>query len=97
MKAIINGELNPVKKSCFDCDFCESACSWWCINQEAVKYRGSSIPGVINCHFWKPCKTVSQLQKEHENKRSGKNWFLRIFTRKKFSYDKNKYLIVAPK
>jgi len=42
------------KKSCYDCGWLTAAISWWCSNKKAIKYRGTSIPGVIKCKFWKP-------------------------------------------
>ena len=42
------------KKSCYDCGHLESALSWWCVNEEAIKARGTSIPGCIHCPYWKP-------------------------------------------
>ncbi len=46
---------NPfVKQSCSDCVFMKSALSFWCSNKEAIKFRGTSIPGIIFCKFWMP-------------------------------------------
>jgi hypothetical protein len=42
------------KKSCADCAHCKASMSLWCRNAEAIAYRGTSIPGVIKCKFWKP-------------------------------------------
>jgi len=43
-----------VRRACRDCDHLISAVSWWCGCKEAIEYRGTSIPGVSNCKFWKP-------------------------------------------
>lgn len=41
-----------IKRSCYDCAFCKPALSWWCTNKEAIKLRGTSIPGIIKCPYW---------------------------------------------
>lgn len=49
--------LTPFERqSCYDCKFCQAPgrISWWCMNEDARRYRGTSIPGVIKCHFWQP-------------------------------------------
>lgn len=40
------------KRSCIDCKYLKSALSWWCTNKQAIKSRGTSIPGCIKCPFW---------------------------------------------
>jgi hypothetical protein len=42
------------KRSCYDCSHLFARVSWWCGNEEAVKARGTAIPGCIHCTFWKP-------------------------------------------
>lgn len=42
------------KKSCYDCRHIKQALSWWCGNPDAIKRRGTSIPGCVKCPFWKP-------------------------------------------
>lgn len=48
-------------KTCFDCDHCQAAVSWWCVNKEAVSARGTNIPGASNCPFWKPVRRYEEL------------------------------------
>ena len=55
------GKPDYNKKSCYDCRFCQGAVSWWCINKDARIYRGTSIPGVIKCKFWKPVMMYSEM------------------------------------
>jgi len=52
-----NGIPNAERKSCYDCYYCQAAISWWCVNEEASKARGTLIPGTTHCHFWKPIET----------------------------------------
>ncbi len=59
---LIKGVPDEQRKSCFDCRYCQGAVSWWCINEEAIDYRGTSIPGVHNCHFWKPIQVWNNLK-----------------------------------
>jgi hypothetical protein len=57
----VSGEPDSIKKSCYDCYFLTSALSWWCTNKKAIEYRGTSFPGVCNCHFWKPIRKKEDL------------------------------------
>lgn len=46
---------NPFeKRCCYDCCHLKAAVSWWCINDDAIKFRGTRIPGTRNCQFWGP-------------------------------------------
>lgn len=49
------------RKACADCRHCKGAVSWWCKSPEAVRYRGTSIPGVHSCPFWEPCRTAEEV------------------------------------
>lgn len=56
------------KKSCYDCTYCKPAVTLWCRNEEAVKARGTAIPGVIKCPFWEPdWKYIKDKYKTEEN------------------------------
>lgn len=44
------------RKSCIDRCHMMSALSWWCMNDEAVEWRGAAMPGVHNCPFWGPAE-----------------------------------------
>jgi len=47
------GSISPFeKKGCYACGYLKSAISWWCMNPEAIKARGTSIPGVVKCKYW---------------------------------------------
>lgn len=48
------GETPFTRKSCYDCKSCVGYVSLWCINENAVKKRGTQIPGCIHCRFWEP-------------------------------------------
>lgn len=41
------------KKSCDDCYYLRGYVNLWCMNEEARKLRGTSIPGCSNCPHWK--------------------------------------------
>lgn len=47
---------DPEQKRCYDCRFMKGAVSWWCTNEEAIEYSGTSIPGFCQCKFWQPAK-----------------------------------------
>lgn len=42
------------KRSCYHCNDLKSALSHWCGNKEAIKARGTSIPGCVKCTYWTP-------------------------------------------
>jgi len=42
------------RKNCSDCAHLEGYISLWCTSAEAIEFRGTSIPGVNHCPFWKP-------------------------------------------
>jgi len=35
-----------------DCKHLKAYLSWWCVNEDAAKYRGTKFPGIYNCPFW---------------------------------------------
>lgn len=41
-------------RSCYDCSFLVAKVNWWCSNKDAIKARGTAIPGCIHCPYWKP-------------------------------------------
>lgn len=44
------------RKNCASCKYIYAALSWWCINDNAINDRGTSIPGCIHCPYWQPDK-----------------------------------------
>lgn len=40
------------KRGCAWCKHCQPKINWWCENKEAIKQRGTSIPGIIQCPFF---------------------------------------------
>lgn len=55
-------------KCCYDCGHLIGKVSWWCTNEEAINVRGTSIPGVDNCPYWKPdWKMIDEKYKIEEN------------------------------
>jgi hypothetical protein len=59
---IKNGTPDAQRKACFDCDHCKGAISWWCRNKDAIGERETQIPGIENCPYWKPVKTLKELK-----------------------------------
>ena len=56
------------KKSCYDCGHLKSALSWWCSSEDAIKARGTRIPGCIKCPYWKPdWKEIDNKYKTEDN------------------------------
>lgn len=49
------------QRRCYDCAHCQAALSWWCVNPDAIKARGSQIPGVRDCPYWESAKTVGEV------------------------------------
>ena len=56
-----SGAPDPNRKACKDCRFLKGAVSLWCKNEDAVKWRGTAIPGVYDCQFWQGMRTWSEL------------------------------------
>lgn len=50
----INDTPDIERRSCFDCFHCQAAVNLWCTNENAIKDRRTSIPGVIKCPHWEP-------------------------------------------
>lgn len=52
------GEVaDATQRRCYDCSHLKGYVFWWCKNEEAVKWRGTAIPGVHDCPFWSPAPT----------------------------------------
>ncbi len=51
---VCTGKPNDKLKCCRDCYHLQGAVTLWCMNDEAIEYRGTGIPGVKHCQFWKP-------------------------------------------
>ena len=47
-----SGKPDPKQARCYDCAFLKCAVSWWCKNEDAIAWRGTSLPGVSQCPFW---------------------------------------------
>ena len=56
------------KKSCDTCYHLKEVLSPWCTNKEAIRSRGTSIPGIYNCKFWYPELTrIPKIYQTEEN------------------------------
>lgn len=44
------------RKNCAQCNFLVAYVNWWCSNNDACEARGTNIPGVYHCTYWKPNK-----------------------------------------
>lgn len=69
LELVVLNEPDSARRSCYDCGHLKAAVSWWCTNKKCIEWRGTSIPGVHNCPFWKPARMKSELTKKE--KRSG--------------------------
>ena len=65
---MVEGKPDAEKRACFDCQHCQAYVTWWCVNKEAVAWRGTSIPGVHECPFWAPVPLLAELP-----------WYQRMF------------------
>ncbi len=52
---------DATKRRCYDCRHCQGALSWWCVNDEAAKRRGTRIPGERDCPQWESAETVGEV------------------------------------
>ena len=48
-------------KACEDCRHLKGFASLWCTNKEAVRRRGTAIPGTVHCPQWAPIMTMNRL------------------------------------
>lgn len=56
------------KRTCYDCGHLKHALHWWCTNESAIKLRGTRIPGIIKCPYWKPdWSVIPDKYKTEEN------------------------------
>ena len=55
-------------RSCSYCKYLVSHISWWCGNENAINVRGTRIPGVIHCPYFKVDK--SYVRKELNTKKT---------------------------
>lgn len=51
--------MNPEERACMryegpDCRYIQAALSYWCINKACCRYSGTSIPGFVNCPYYRP-------------------------------------------
>lgn len=49
-------------KSCAYCKHLFSLVDWWCGNEDAIKARGTSSPGVIHCPYFKMDKNYTRKE-----------------------------------
>lgn len=54
-------------RDCAHCSFCVEYISWWCSNNDACKARGTKIPGVCHCPYWKPDKKFIRQEAKKQN------------------------------
>lgn len=52
---------DATQKRCYDCTHLRGAVSLWCTNKDAVKRRGTSIPGTDRCPSWAPMRMWEDL------------------------------------
>jgi len=65
-------------RRCYDCGYMKSTTSWWCVNENAIEERGTRIPGIYNCPYWKPAYVhIPPISKE---KKEQKIRFKRFFS-----------------
>lgn len=64
-------------KHCSNCYHLISALSFYCGNTEAIEHRGTTLPGVVKCTFWKP--DWKHIPKEYKTNKNGykktKTWY----------------------
>jgi hypothetical protein len=48
--------------NCAYCKHLVSKVSWWCSNEDAIKARGTRLPGVINCPYFKIDKNYTRKE-----------------------------------
>lgn len=46
--------ITEQRRACGTCAYLTARVSWWCTNSHAIQTRGTAIPGVCHCPYWKP-------------------------------------------
>ena len=54
-------------KQCAYCRYLVSHFSWWCDNEKAIAARGTRIPGVIHCPYFKIDKNYVRKKLKQNN------------------------------
>jgi hypothetical protein len=55
-------KLDPsIKRNCATCAFLKGTLSLWCTNKNAIKDRGTGIPGIIFCPYWEKVEKKKSL------------------------------------
>ena len=59
--------MNPDEKACMrkvgpDCKFIKAAMSYWCTNKACCRSRGTTIPGIVGCPYYRAVPTPSQRE-----------------------------------
>ncbi len=44
------------ERSCYDCISLRCEVSWWCVNKKACKHRGTHVPDIKHCPYYRPNK-----------------------------------------
>lgn len=77
----IRGEPIAERAGCADCAHCQSSGgSWWCMSDEASSVRGTKIPGIILCDWWRPIRQARWWDRlnpfvvKHDMKLSREAW-----------------------
>ena len=58
---MIKGKPNSERRACKDCYHCQACVGWWCTSDDAKEHRGTRIPGIMECSFWSPVRTIGDL------------------------------------
>ncbi len=58
-----SGQPDVKTRRCYDCIHHRAHVTWWCFNPDAVRERGSRIPGAIGCSFWDPTFSLDDFPK----------------------------------
>jgi len=55
-RVILARDEKARRGDCRDCWYLRGAVNLWCGNEEAAARRGTYIPGVRNCPYWKEAR-----------------------------------------
>lgn len=59
------------RRSCYDCAHLIARVSWWCSNKDAIRDRGTAIPGCIHCPHWSPDYSMIKYEPIPYEERNG--------------------------
>jgi len=73
---MVEGTPDSSKRGCYDCTNLRGAVTLWCVDEDA-RQQGGTGSGVTGCVYWKPVKTLAELEADVVARRTALPWYMR--------------------